>query len=217
LADIFQEVDEELRREQLRKLWEQYGNYLIALIVVVLLAVAGWRGYEWWQAKRAAEASVKFDAAAALLEQGKTAEAKAAFEALANSDAAGYRPLARLRAAAVGAGQDSKAAVGAYDAIAQDSSVDPALRELAQLNAALLLVDTAPYAEFAARAEPMAVGSSTFRHNARELLALSAWRNHDAVAAQRWFDLIASDPQTPPTIRERVDILMALSVAPLKG
>src|SRR5580658_7140009 len=56
VSDIFQEVDEEVRREQLKKLWERYGTYIIAALILVIVAVGGWRGYEWWQAKRAAGA-----------------------------------------------------------------------------------------------------------------------------------------------------------------
>ena len=38
MADIFHEVDEEVRREQLKKLWERYSVYFIAAAV---LFVAG--------------------------------------------------------------------------------------------------------------------------------------------------------------------------------
>ena len=66
MADIFQEVDEEVRREQLKKLWARYGNYIVAACVVVVLAVGGWRGYEWWQSKRAAESGAAFEQAVTL-------------------------------------------------------------------------------------------------------------------------------------------------------
>ena len=46
MSDIFTEVDEEVRREQLKKLWERYGNYAIALAFLVVAAVAAWRAYD---------------------------------------------------------------------------------------------------------------------------------------------------------------------------
>ena len=55
VADIFQEVDEEVRREQLKKLWDRYGYLLIALCVLMVAGVGGWRGYQYWQAKKAGE------------------------------------------------------------------------------------------------------------------------------------------------------------------
>src|SRR5215475_1383696 len=84
VADIFQEVDEEVRREQLKKLWERYGHYIVAACVLVVLAVGGWRGYEWWQAKEAAQSGAAFEQAVTLAEAGKHEEAVAAFAKLAS-------------------------------------------------------------------------------------------------------------------------------------
>jgi hypothetical protein len=99
VSDIFQEVDEEVRREQLKKLWDRYSIYLIALAVLIVVGVSGWRGYEYWVAKKAAAAGAAFEAAAALSEQGKHAEAEAAFAKVAVEAPAGYRVLARMRVA----------------------------------------------------------------------------------------------------------------------
>ena len=54
MADIFQEVDEEVRREQLKKLWDRYGIVVIAAAVLIIAGVAGYRGYQYWLAKQAA-------------------------------------------------------------------------------------------------------------------------------------------------------------------
>ena len=41
MSDIFQEVDEEVRREQLQKLWERYQNVVYAGIFLILAGVGG--------------------------------------------------------------------------------------------------------------------------------------------------------------------------------
>ena len=79
MADIFHEVDEEVRRERLQKLWERYSIYIIGLAVLIVVAIGAWRGYEYWEAKKAATAGAAFEAALSLSEQGKHAEADAAF------------------------------------------------------------------------------------------------------------------------------------------
>lgn len=213
MSDIFQEVDEAVRREKLEKLWKRYGNFVIAAAVVVLLAVGGWRGYQWWDAKQAAQAGAAFDAAAELADQGKTEDAEAAFARLAGQGTAGYRVLARLRAAAIVGQRDPKAGVAAYDAIANDASVGPVFQQLAGVRAAILLVDGAPLSEITRRLEPLAQPDSTFRHTAREVLALAAWKAGDTPAAKKWFDTIAGDVDTPQSMRGRVDVLMTLSGA----
>jgi hypothetical protein len=208
--NIFQEVDEEVRREQLKKLWERYQVFVIAAAVLVVLGVAGWRAYDWWETKKAAEAGAAFEAAIELSEQGKHAEAESAFSKIAASTATTYRPLAMVRAAAELAQTDPKAAVAAYDKIAADSSVRPELRDLAGLRAGALLIDNGSFADARQRLEPLTGGDHTFRHTARELLALAAWRAGDAATAKRWIELIGTDPATPPDERNRMEMLSAL-------
>ncbi len=211
MSDIFQEVDEAVRREKLEKLWKRYGNFVIAGAVLLVLAIGAWRGYQWWEAQKAAKASAAFEAATELADQGKPAEAEAAFARLAADGTAGYRVLARLREASVLAERDPKAAVVAYDAIANDASVGWTLQELAGVRAALLLVDSAPLSEMTRRLEPLTQPDSAFRHTAREILALAAFKAGDKVAARKWFDMIASDAETPQSLRGRVDVLKTLS------
>lgn len=213
MADIFQEVDEEVRREQLKKLWDRYGLLVIVLAVLVVAGVGAWRFYQYWENQKAAAAGAQFEQAVALADQGKASEAEAAFAKIAAEAPSGYRVLARLRAAAGLAGTDEKAAVGAYDQIAADASVDQSLRDVAALRAAMLLVDSAPLVELEKRLDPLAEPGKPFRHTAREMLALSAWRNGDATATKRYLDMINNDAETPPGTRSRTDVLSALLAA----
>jgi hypothetical protein len=217
VADIFQEVDEEVRREKFNQLWQRYGHYAIAACVLIVLGVAAWRGYDWWQTKKATETGAAFEQAATLAEAGKHQEAEAAFAKVAADASAGYRVLARLREAAELAPTDSKAAVTAYDDIAADRSAGQVIQDLAALRAGFLLVDSASYGDMRSRLEPLTGTERTFRHSARELLALSAWRSGDMGAARQWTDMIMSDPQTPAGTRSRTEVLSELIAASGKG
>jgi len=217
VSDIFREVDEEVRREQLKKLWDRYGNYVVVAAVLLVAAVAAWRAYMWWEARKAAETGAAFEAATALAEAGKRSEAEAAFAKIAADGTAGYRHLARMREAAELAQSDAKAAITAYDQIAADRAVGPVLQDLAALRAAALLIDTGGLEEAQRRLEPLAANDRTFRHTAREFLVLAAWRAGDTAAAKRWFDLIMTDAQTPAATRSRVEMLMALGTGASRG
>jgi hypothetical protein len=210
VSELFNEVDEELRREQLKKLWDRYSLYIIALAILIVAGVGGWRGYEYLQGQKAAEAGAAFDRAIELSEQNKHAEAEAAFADLAAKAPAGYRVLARLRLAAEVAARDPQAAAKMYDEIAADRSVGVAEQDLARIRAAQLLLETTTYQNMLQRLEPATAATSTFRHTARELLALSAYRANDAAAARQWLDLIANDAETPPSLRSRAEALQAL-------
>jgi hypothetical protein len=211
VSDIFHEVDEEVRREKLKQLWERHGNLIVAFALLVVLAVGGWRGYDWWETQKAAESGAAFEAAVTLAESGKQAEAQEAFAKLAKDGSSGYRVLARFREAAELAKSDGAAAVKAYDALAADSGLGRAMQDLAGIRAGLILVDSAPLAELSPRLEPLTAADRPFRHIARELLAIGAWRLGDTAVAKRWFDLIASDIETPAGTRQRMDVLMTLS------
>jgi hypothetical protein len=210
VTELFNEVDEEVRRDQLKKLWDRYSLYIIALALLVIAGVGGWRGYQYLEAQKAAEAGAAFDKASELSEQNKHAEAEKAFADLAAKAPSGYRVLARLRAAAEAASRDPQAAAKMFDEIAADRSVGGVEQDLARIRAAQLLVDSTTYPNLLQRLEPATAPSSTFRHTARELLALSAWRANDASAARQWLDQIANDGETPQSLRGRAEALQAL-------
>lgn len=210
MSELFDEVDEDVRRDQLKKLWDQYSIYIVAGAFLIIAAVGGWRGYQYLEAKKAAEAGAAFDKASELSEQNKHSEAETAFAELAAKAPSGYRTLARLRVAAEAASRDPQAAAKLYDDIAADRSVGAPEQDLARVRAAGLLLETSPYPNMLQRLEPATAPGSTFRHTARELLALSAWRANDTAAARQWLDVITNDSETPPSLRSRAEALQAL-------
>jgi len=210
VSELFDEVDEDVRREQLKKLWDSYSIYIIAAALLVIAAVGGWRGYAYVEANKAAEAGAAFDKAVELSEQNKHSEAEAAFAELARSAPSGYRLLAQLHAAAEAASLDPQAGAKLYDQLAADRGIGAPEQDLARIRAAGLLLDTTGYPDMLQRLEPSAAAGATFRHTARELLALSAWRANDMAAARRWLDQIANDGETPSSLRSRAEALQAL-------
>lgn len=213
MADIFNEVDEEVRRERLKAFWDRYSIFVIALAVLIVVGIGGWRAYEYYVGQKAAAAGATFEEAVALSEQGKHAEAEKTFAKVIGEAPKGYAALARFRAAAelAQATPDKpEQAVNAYSAIAADGSLGPLWQDLAALRAALLLVDTAPFADLRARLEPITAAGRPYRHSARELLALSAFRANDVVEAKRYIDMMTADAETPPGARQRIEVLSAL-------
>ena len=210
MSELFDEVDEEVRRDQLKKLWDRYSLFIIGAMILIVAAIGGWKANEYFEAKKAAEAGALFDKAVELSEANKHAEAEAAFADLAAKAPSGYRVLARLRMATEVASRDAQAAAKLFDEITADRSVGAAEQDLARIRAAQLLLETASYADMKSRLEAAAAPGATFRHTARELLALSAWRANDAAATRQWLDKIADDGETPPSLRSRAEALQAL-------
>lgn len=211
MADIFHEVDEEVRRERLKRIWDRYGGLILAAVVLVVAGIGGWRGWEYYQNQRAAESGAQFEAAMALAEGGKLQDAEQAFAKIAADGTAGYRLLARLREAEAMAPRDRAAAVAIFDKVAADSGAGARFQDLASVRAGFLLVDNAAFADMEKRLETASGAQRPFRHSARELLALSAFKAGDVQGLRRWADMINGDAETPAAMRSRVEALLALS------
>ena len=140
---FIREVDEELRRDQLKALWKRFAPLIIGVCVLIVAVTAGYRGWMWWQERKAAQAGDRFMAALTEIESGDRAKGEAELAAIAAESGAGYSALARLRLAGEKAGAgDKPAALTAYDAVADDATVPQPLRDLARIRAALLALDT---------------------------------------------------------------------------
>lgn len=211
MSDIFHEIEEDIRKERMERLWKRYGPYAIAVAVLIVLGVAGWRGWEWYSAQRAREAGASFEQALQLAREGRSAEAETALRDLAANGPAGYAALARFRAATELAATDKAAALGRFDEIAADISISSGLRDLARIRAGYLAVDSASPAEIASRVEALAAAGNTWRHSAREILALAAWKAGNADDTRRWAQELVADPETPSGTRARGQLLLDLS------
>ncbi|MGH6754478.1 MAG: tetratricopeptide repeat protein [Bradyrhizobium sp.] len=210
MTDIFQEVSEDMRRERAQKLWSKYGNYVLGAAVVVVLGVAGNVAWQHYQQQQADAAGARFQEAIALAQAGKTADAASALSGLAKDGNAGYQTLARFRLAAETATDKVDDGIKAYDVLAADPSIDPLLQGLAKIRAGYLMVDTASYADLSAKIEPLAAAGQPWRHSAREILGLSAWRAKDLANASKWYQAVITDKDVPAALRQRAETMLQL-------
>ncbi|TPW31665.1 tetratricopeptide repeat protein [Martelella alba] len=211
---FIREVNEELRSDRMRDAWRRYGRYLIALAVLAVVGTAAWRGYEYWQDRKAASSGDIFMTA---LNQIKAGDNDAAKKTLAELEASGhgdYPVLAKLRAATLlEQNGDTAAAVSAFSAIGKDRGIPEALRQAAKLRAGWLLVDTGTYDQVSSEVEELAVDGNPFRFSAREILGLSAFRNGNYDEAKQLFDEITADSQAPVNILNRAQIVLDVMAA----
>lgn len=205
------EVDEELRRDQLKALWDRYAPYIIGVCLLVIAVTAGYRGWIWWQERQAAEAGDRFMAALESIESGDRAAGEAELAAIAEDGAAGYAALARLRLAGskVAAGEKDQA-LADYDAIGADASVSASLRDVARLRAALIALDLGQFETARAQAEQLNDPANPWRHAAREVLGLVAYENNAFEEARTIFTEMQSDAETPPDLWVRSGLMLSL-------
>ncbi|WP_349371695.1 tetratricopeptide repeat protein [Salinarimonas sp.] len=211
------EVDEEYRREQMAAMWKRYGGIVVAVVLVVVLGVAGFTFWESRQRQAAEDAALRLYEAGRLVADDRTEEARAVLADVAADAPGGTGVLAELRLAALLAEESTAEGVAAYEAIAADAENPAVLRDLARLRAAVLQLDAAPDAALPVL-QSLAQGEGAFRHTAREQLGLAALDRGDYEKAGEWFDQIAVDPETPGALRQRLAIYSALVAAgPVAG
>lgn len=204
MADIFDEIEEDLRKERAKKLWDRYGWIVLVVAGGIILGVAGWRGWQWYEHRQASQAAERFLAAAAAADRGEAAAAAAGFAELSREAPSGYRVLARLREAGLKARQGATAeAVALYETLAGDAAVPPLYRDLAALLAVLHQVDSGDPRALADRLAPLAAPGAAFRYSAMELQAVLAERRGDRVEARRLLEALAEDRAAPDGVRRR--------------
>jgi hypothetical protein len=203
VSEIFREIDEELRRDNLLKLWKQYGRYVIGAVILALLiagAIVAWRNHQLSQ--RQAQ-SVRYEAALALLRQGKQAEATKIF-ATVGEEGGAYGQLAAFEAADLATKSgDVKGAIADYDRIAAASDVDPELRDVATLLSVMNgFADSDPQ-KLIDRLKPLAQDNSPWRATALELTAAAKLKAGDKAAALDIYGKLAADAAAPEGARTR--------------
>ena len=209
LSDIFQEIDEELRRDNFLKLWQRYGKYVIALAIFIVLVTAGVVGWREYQLKQRYAEALRYAAALDLARQGKDGEAADAFAALAQVSDGGRAVLAKLEEAATRAkAGDAAAAVQIYDRLAGDGSLDPVYRGIATLLAARLQLDDGDPKAVIERLTPLTDGASPWHPTALELTALAQLKTGDRAAARTTYQRISDDQASPDALRARATELV---------
>lgn len=212
MADLFDEVDEELRRDQFNRYWKQYGKYAIAGLVLIVVATAGIVGWREYTKNQRIQFSEQFTAAVALVQDNKSNEAIDALGALAQDANVGYATLARFRGAALKAkAGDRDGAAAEYDALSKDGSIDTLYSGLAGLYYVLNTIDSGDPDALAERLTPLTDAESPWRFSARELSALLAIRRGEPDKAAEIYTQLADDAQTPTGARARAaEMLRAL-------
>jgi hypothetical protein len=201
---FYREVDEELRRDQLKTYWERYGKLAIAGLVLILALIGG---AIWWQnqkALKAGERGAQLVSAFEDIAAGNKNAAAAKLDALANSGTDGYRAAAQLTKAdlSIEAGKLDEAAAQ-MKAIADDKGLDPAYRDLATVRMTALQFDKLPPQAVIDRLKRYAASGNPWFGSAGEMVALAYLKLHRPQEAARLYSALAKDPKVPDSIRSR--------------
>jgi hypothetical protein len=210
MSDIFREVDEDVQRDKVENFWKRYQTPIFVVAGLIVAATGAWSYYTNERTKAAEAANASFMAAVADADAGKTAEAVAAFEAIAKSAPKGYATLARLRGAEALAKTDKNKAIKELDALAEDKTVDSLTREVAELRSALYVIESGDRERSMMKLGPLITANGAFRYSAQEWTGLDALLDQDYDEAERVFSLLLNDRDAPAGMRQRAQAYQGL-------
>ena len=211
LDGLMSEIEDDLRGEELAKLWKKYGNVVIGAGIAIVIAVGGWQLWRQDVEQKKVELAKQYESATKLLQDGKRDEAMTAYAAVADKKGQGYAALAQLQKATLAiAKNDLPAALAAYKSLAEDDKADPLFRDLAKVLRAMHGLDTENPLELEAALKPLLDPSNPFATSATELTALLAFKQGDSARAQKLVAGLAADPKAPAGLRQRAEELAAV-------
>ena len=212
MSDIFREVEEEVRRDRLEKIWKEYGDYIVAAAALLILAAAGFRLWNVYEAREQAAASGRYLTAQQLLQSGQARAAAEAFAHLSKTAPSGYAKLAQLEEAnALQASGNATAALANYRKLATDG--DEMISAIARLRAAWILVEGAPKSEVESLIGGLAAESNPWHQVAREILAYADYHAGATKQALAEFAALSKDPKAPAGVRGRSKAMVTFLTA----
>jgi len=202
LSDIFQEVEEDVRRERFEQIWKQYGDYIIAGVALVLIAIAGFELWQRYEENQKRKASETFIAAQQLADAGNINQASSAFEVVAKNAPDGYAKMARLSQAGVLEvdGQRGEALMILKSVANDDTGL---IGSVARLRAAWILAVDGPRADMDSMLAPLTDSTSPWRFTAREVMAYADYHAGLMAKAQSDYQSLADDKGATDTMRRR--------------
>ncbi len=210
MSDIFNEVDEDVRKDKSLELWNKYGKYVIGasvLLVVVTTAVVGWKNYTLSEARNQGK---QFEAAVAFASDKKFDQATSAFSALAENGSEGYQALAKLRQASalISAGNGAEA-LEVYDALAANQDVGKEFSSIAGILAGYYLINNGSSDDVRKRVAGLDAAGTIWAASAKELLALSDLKDGKIDDARKKLTDLGQDATAPQGVKARAQQLLA--------
>jgi hypothetical protein len=198
------EVDENLRRDQIRDFFKDNGSYLVGLLILFLAASGG---FIWFQQHRENTAQAHVEQIAQIYKDigtGNTSKVPQQIDDLSQSSSKAVRATALFTRAAFALQQNNqKLAIATLKTIADDGSLPDSYRNAAMIRQTALEFDQLQPQQVIARMQPLAKAGNPWFGSAGEMTALALVKQGKKKEAGELFAAIAKDKSVPQSLRDR--------------
>lgn len=212
LTDAFiQEVDEDVKNDNLKELWNKYGLLIVAFVVLAVSAAISFDKIQAWKMLRNQNRTQEYMAAAQL--QADSNETIAALQKISTDNQGIFSDFAKLQIANVLLVENKQEeAFAALEKLQEDKQVNEEVRNIALIKLATYKVDSLGYDEFAKLVQPLIEAENSWTPAAQDLLAMSAIRNGNVEDAKEIYGKILKIKDLPDGFRNRIqDMLSSIS------
>ena len=201
---LLREVVEDVQNEQLQKLWNKYGLFVILGVALILTATISFESFKNWQAKKQQELSNAYSVALSLHGQGRLDESLDVYKALAEKNADMYGDLAKLQIVNIYMEQGRSAdAADILQTMVGSRKTQAQLKTIAILKLAAYKLDSnAPADEITSLLQPL-LENAEEEDIAREMLAMLNIREKNISVAKAEYTKIASSPTASEELKAR--------------
>lgn len=215
---FIREIDEEIKNDRIKKLWDQYGLFIILFVIAAVSAAVSYETFKSWKEKRNQQYSNSYAYALNLQNQGRYAESLEVLEKMKEADNGIYSDVAEIQIANILVDQGkTNEAVKILEEVVNKKSFNKQMRDVATIKLASYKLDTAPSEEIRKLIVPYTESENSWTNIARELLAMLAVRDADFAQAKKLYNDIANSTGATETLKARAkDMLATLNEVPEK-
>ncbi|MEB3701916.1 Tetratricopeptide repeat-like domain protein [Candidatus Bealeia paramacronuclearis] len=222
MADIFDELQEDIKEQRIHDLWKAWGNWIIGGAILIVIGAACVPAWKYYHHSVKTSESAQYTSAVHLAGLGKTEEAQAIFTKLISSGKTGYAKLASLQSAAVSL-QNAKTkgsteltkALQTYQDLNLNEASDLSFSGLSKILAAYAGIESQESATLINQFTPLASEGNPWQGLSLELQGIYALQKGDKSKTAESFNAILNARHISPQNTARALLMMAsLGIAP---
>lgn len=208
---FFKEVSEDIKNENMQKLWDKYGLYIVAAMAIILTAAVSFETFKSWKIKRNQTWSDTYSYALNLQNQGRYDESKVILDKIQKSNNGIYGDIAKLQTSNILFEQGKNVeALAILEEIVNNPKTNQKMRDMSAIKLASYKLDSAPKEEIVALLSPLSQNDGSWKNIAKEMLAMLAIRDGNIEEAKTLYQEILDTENLPDGLKLRVQDMLSI-------
>ena len=209
MSDILRQIDADLRKDRLLKIWKTYWVYIVGIIVGLLVILTSYQLYLSSTQSKNEKIVEQYINAFDSEDASNTIDLLSELDDSSNSYIKGFAKLKKVELYMIL--DDEESAVPILESIFNDSSLDEIIRDLALYKYLMFQIDIIADEKFNELINARDLQKSRFKFLFKELQALKVLISGDKMKSSSLFQGILDDPEFPTDIKTRAEKFLKIS------